>query len=42
VVGMGYVKASHAIFNVRVNVDVRGRLYQATLKDFPFVKPKTG
>jgi len=40
VVGMGYVKASHAIFNVRVNVDVRGRLYQVTLKDFPFVKPK--
>lgn len=37
-IGMGYVKSSHALPGMDVDVEIRGRLYGAKLLDFPLVR----
>lgn len=37
-IGMGYVKSSHALPGMEVDVEIRGKLYGAKVLDFPLVK----
>lgn len=36
-IAMAYVKASHALIGMSVRVNVRGKLYEAKIVDFPFI-----
>jgi glycine cleavage system aminomethyltransferase T len=35
---MGYVRSSHALPGMSVDIEVRGRLYEAKILDYPLIK----
>ena len=37
-IAQGYMNVNHAIFGMKVDVEVRGKRYRATIVDFPFIK----
>jgi aminomethyltransferase len=37
-IAMGYVRSSHALPGMSVDIEVRGRLYEAKILDYPLIK----
>ena len=37
VIAMGYISPSHAYFGYNISIDVRGKLIEAKISDFPFI-----
>jgi aminomethyltransferase len=37
-IAMGYVKSSHALPGMSVDIEIRGRLYEAKMLDYPLIK----
>ena len=37
-IAMGYIKSSHALPGLSVDIEVRGKLYEAKILDYPLIK----